>query len=90
MDNEKNLSQDEIFEQEEKCQKAIRTVTKAIFMRLVVTGLMGFVVAADPRQILTWGLAAFVLLTNIMGILPLWKERKNQRQKMKILIEMEQ
>ena len=90
MENEKNLSQDELFEQEENCQKAIRTVAKAMFMRLVVTVLMIVVVSGNPEQVWAWGLAAFVLLINTMGTLPLWKEYSRQKQKLKQLIELEE
>ena len=86
---EKKESRDELFEQEEKCQKAIRTVSRAMLMRLVVTVLMVVVVAGNPEQVWAWGLAAFVLVINLMGILPLWKEFKSQRQKLKALIESE-
>ena len=87
---EKKFTQDELFEQEENCQKAIRTVTKAIFMRLVVTVLMIVVVSGNPEQVWAWGLAVFVLLINTMGTLPLWKEYSRQKQTLKHLIELEE
>ena len=89
MENEKHFSPDELYEQEEACQKAIRTVRKAMFMRLVVTGLMIWVVATNPVQKWSWGLAAFVLLINTLGTLPLWQEYRRQKQKWKLLIQQE-
>ena len=87
---EKNLSQDEVFEQEEKCQKAIRTVIKAIFMRLVVSVLMVWIVICNPSQIWAWGVSALVLLINLVGCMPLVQEYRKQKQLLRMLIEMEE
>lgn len=87
---EKKLTQDEIFEQEENCLKAIRTVRKAIFMRMVVTALMIWIVLRNAGQPLVWGLAAFVLLITVMGALPLIQEYRKQCQKRNALIQMEE
>lgn len=87
---DREISQDELFDREEKCQKAIRTVSKAIFMRLVVTALMIVVVWENPRQMWAWGLAAFVLLINTLGAVPLWQEYRRQKRLLKQLIAMEE
>jgi len=90
MDQEKTISQDEIFEQEEKCQKAIRTVRKAILMRLFVTVLMVWIVVRNPAQLLAWGLTAFVLLINVTGTIPLWQEYRRQKHQLQDLIAQEE
>ena len=87
---EDNFEQDDIFEQEEKCQKAIRTLTRAMFMRLVITGLMAWIIISNPRQAWSWGLSAFVLLITITGSIPLWMEYRKQRQRLRDLIAQEE
>jgi Flp pilus assembly protein TadB len=90
MENENQNLQEDLYEQEEKCQKAIRTVSKAMFMRLVVTLLMIFIVVSNPTQMWSWGLSAFVLLINTLGTVPLWQEYRKQKKYMKNLIAQEE
>lgn len=85
-----NFAQEDIYEQEEKCQKAMKTVAKAIFMRLVITILMIWIVISNPEQIWSWGLAAFVLLINTIGSIPLVQEYRKQRQRLNDLIAQEE
>lgn len=90
MENEFVLPEEDLFEREEKCQKAIRTVTKALIMRLVVVGLMVWVVITNPRDGWAWGLMAFVALITVVGAVPLWQERTRQKKLLRNLIEQEE
>ena len=90
MEEEKKLTQDELFEQEEKCQKAIRTLRKAILMRLVIAALMIWIVVSNPAQVWAWGLSAFVLLINLAGCIPLVQEYRKQKKQLQALIDMEE
>ena len=88
--NNLQTDQDDLFEREEQCQKAIRTVAKAIFMRFVILLLMAWVVISNPTQIWAWGVAVLVLLINLMGCFPLIQEYRKQKSKLRELIDMEE
>lgn len=88
--NEKrDLTPDEIFALEERCTKAIQTVTKAIVMRIMVSGLLIWIVAAVNHSALVIGLTVFVLLINLTGLLPLAGELKKRLAEQKKLRAME-
>ncbi|MBO7252943.1 MAG: hypothetical protein J6V25_10010 [Oscillospiraceae bacterium] len=89
MEKENQISED-IYDQEEKCQKAIRTVGKAILMRLVVAVLMIWVVIRNPEQVWAWGMMAFVMLINGLGAVPLVQEWLKQKKRLAELIDMEE
>ena len=84
------LIPEDLYEREERCQKAIRTVRKALMMRLAVDGLMVWLVVQNPGQVWSWGLSAFVLLINTLGAVPLWQELKKQKLHLKELIDQEE
>ena len=84
------MTNEELFEQEEKCLKSIRTVRKAVFMRILVTGLLIWAVIVGQMDLWVVGLMAFVLLINVVGALPLVKEWKKQKQLLKELIAQEE
>ena len=80
----------DILDREERCQKAIRTITKAIVMRLFICGLLIWVVFRTNLALWTIGLMIFVMAINIGGILPLASELKKRRQEWKTLLEEEE
>ena len=45
-------------------------------MRLLVAGLMTFVLLSEKRPLWLWGLIGLVLLMNLAGMLPLTAELK--------------
>lgn len=81
---------EELFLEEERCQKTIKTVGRALFMRLVVAVLMVWVAMGNRTQVWAWGLAAFVLLVDLTGGAVLWKEYRKQRKRLKDLIAQEE
>jgi len=81
---------EDLYDREERCQKAIRTVRKALIMRLVVTGLLVWMVLNNPSQPWVWGLTAFVLLINLTGAVPLVKELLKQKRLLIALIAQEE
>lgn len=89
-EHQEKPNQDDLFSQEEQCQKTIRTVGKALFMRIVVAALMIWVAVSNRSQIWAWGLAAFVLLVDLTGAVVLWKEFSSQRKRLKELIAQEE
>lgn len=79
----------DILEREERCQKAIKTVTKAIVMRLFICVLLIWVVFRTEMALWTIGLMLFVMAINVAGILPLFAELKKRRLEWKQLLEEE-
>ena len=77
-------------EREERCQKAMKTVAKAIFMRLVISGLLVWVIVSRVRELWVVGLMLLVLLINVTGSLPLIAELKKRRIEWKNLLEEEE
>ena len=80
----------DLLEREERCQKAMKTVTKAIFMRMAVTGLLVWVIVSRVRELWVVGLMLLVLLINVTGSLPLIAELKKRRIEWKNLLEEEE
>ena len=80
----------DLLEREERCQKAMKAVTKAIFMRLVICCLLVWIVFQTTMEIWVVGLMVLVLLINASGILPLATELKKRRAEWKALLEEEE
>lgn len=79
-----------LLDREERCQKAIRTVTKAIVMRLLICVLLIWVVVRTDLALWTIGLMVFVMAINLSGILPLTAELKKRRQEWRALLKEEE
>lgn len=94
MDNEniipEKTSEDELLEREDRCCKAIKTLRKAIFMRLFVTAILIWAVIQTDLELWVIGLMALVLIINLSGLLPLVKEWKNRcRERKEIIAQFE-
>ena len=83
------MTNDELFEKEENCLKAIATVRKAVLMRLLVTVLLIWAVVVNPGQLWTSGLLVLVMIVNLVGSLPLIAEWKKQRKRYRDLMAQE-
>ena len=59
-------------------------------MRLVVTGLLIWVILSTVRELWVVGLMLLVLVINVTGILPLAAELKKRRAEWKLLLEEEE
>lgn len=90
MDDEQLTPEPDIYDREDQCRKAIRTVGKAIFMRLLVTALLVFILLGKGMQIWVIGLMAFVLVINLAGMLPLIQELRKQRKMLKEILAQEE
>ena len=77
-------------ERQDRCQKAIKAVSKAIFMRLFICGLLIWAVLRTAMDLWVVGLMLLVMFINIAGILPLFSELKKQRAQWKKLLEEEE
>ena len=74
------------FEREERCRRAVKTVSKAIFMRLFVTMLLIWAAFQTSMELWILGLMALVLIINLTGMLPLVSEWKKRRRELKEII----
>ena len=79
-----------LADREDRCQKAMRTVGKALFMRAVICALLIFIVFSSIRQLWVAGLILLVLLINVTGTLPLITELKKRRAEWKQLLSEEE
>ncbi len=79
-----------VWEREEKCRRALKTVSKAIFMRLFVTVLLVWVVFQTGMELWILGLMALVLVINLSGVLPLVTEWKKRRRELKTILAEEE
>ena len=80
-------SEDELMEAEEKCRKAMKTVMKAIVMRLFVTGLLLWIAMQSGMELWAVGLIALVLLINLSGLLPLGTELRKRLRELKSIMD---
>lgn len=79
-------SEDELMEREEKCRKTIKTVGRAIVMRLFITVLLVWALVQTDLQLWVAGLMAFVLLINGAGALPLVTELKARLRELREIL----
>lgn len=83
------MDRNELFAREEKCQKAIRTVRRAVLMRLLVTAVLIWAMLLSAGEALAIGLLLLALVLNLTSALPLVAEWKKQHARMKELVAME-
>lgn len=79
----------DLYDREEQCQRAMKTVARACLMRLLVTVVLIFVLIKAPGSALLWGLVGFVLLINLGGMLPLVAELRKRRREYRQLLQEE-
>lgn len=79
----------DLYEREEQCSRALKQVAKACVMRIVVTGLLLFVLLYEHRELWLWGLLGLVMLLNLAGLFPLVAEVKRRLKELKQLRSME-
>lgn len=75
-----------ILEREERCEKAIKTLSKAIIMRLFVTAVLVWAAFRTEMELWVMGLMGLVMLINLSGLLPLYQEWKRRRSERKQII----
>ena len=83
------LQEDDWFQREERCRKNIRTISKAIFMRLFVTAILIWVLFRSAMELWVIGLLCFVMIINLTGLLPLFADWKTRRAELKKILAEE-
>ena len=80
-------TEDELMAREDKCRKALKTVGRAVFMRMFVTGLLVWALLQTELRLWVMGLMSFVLVINLGGMLPLVTELKARRRELKEIMD---
>ena len=78
------------FQREERCRRAMKTVGKAIFVRLFVIVLLIWVAFQTKMEIWIIGLICLVMVINLTGMLPLISEWNKRRIELKEIIAMDE
>ena len=84
MDKEKETV---LMEQEENCRKRLKTLGKALFMRLFVLALLVFILLRGHMELWILGMLLFVTIITVAGALPLVTEWKKQRRNLEEILE---
>lgn len=90
MEMEDFTLQTDILQREEDCRKALKTVCKAILMRIFVMAILIWTALTNGMQFWVIGLLVMVMIINLSGCLPLFNEWKKQRQILKNIIAEEE
>ena len=88
-DSMQNPEEQDWFERENRCRKSLRTVMKALMIRILATAILIWALICTDMDIWVVGLIILVLLINLTGLLPLLSEWKKQRIKLKQILSEE-
>lgn len=89
MEQANNTPDGDIYDQEERCRRAIRTVARAIVMRLLVLALVIWAFAQAPGNGVLIGLLLLVAFITLGALPILIKELRRRRRELKALIAQE-
>lgn len=74
-----SLSEMDPYDREERCRKTIRTLLKAIVMRIAAGALLAVAVVRGGAAPTALGLTGFALMLILSGLIPLVRELKKQK-----------
>ena len=74
-----SLSEMDPYDREERCRKTIRTLLKAVVMRIAAGVLLAVAVIRANAAPIAMGLTGFALLLILSGLIPLVRELKKQK-----------
>ena len=78
-----SLSDMDPYDREERCRKTIRTLLRAIIIRVAAGVLLAVAVVRAGVSSLSLGLTGFALLLILSGLFPLMMELKKQKDILK-------
>lgn len=84
-----SLSDMDPYDREERCRKTMRTLLKAILMRVAAGALLTIAVIRTGAAPIALGLAVFALLVILAGAAPLVRELQKQAQLLKDCLAMQ-
>lgn len=90
MDKDFIYASDDGLDQEDRCRRALKTVAKAIAMRIFVLGILGWVALRNGMSGWVIGILVLVGIINLTGIAPLYSEWKKQRRILREIIEADE
>ena len=74
-----SLSEMDPYDREERCRKTIRTLLKAVVVRIAAGVLLAVAVIRTNAAPIAMGLTGFALLLILSGLIPLVRELKKQK-----------
>ena len=80
-------TEDILMQQEEDCRKGLKTLAKALLMRVFVLVLLVFLVLFTETELWVLGMLVFVTVITAAGAMPLVTEWKKQRRKLKQILD---
>ena len=80
-------TEDILIEQEESCRKGLKTLAKALMMRLFVLVLLAFILFSRQMELWIMGLMVFATVITLAGALPLISEWRKQYRKLQDILE---
>lgn len=90
MENENLTPEGDVYDREDRCRRAIKNVTRAIVMRLVVVALVVWAFTRAETNLWLIGLMLLVVLITVSSLPILIKELMDRRKEWKNLIESEE
>ena len=85
-----SLSEMDPYDREERCRKTIRTLLKAIVMRIAAGALLAVAVVRANAAPIALGLTGFALLLILSGLIPLIRELKKQKYVLNACLDQQQ
>ena len=84
-----SLSEMDPYDREERCRKTIRTLLKAVVVRIAAGVLLAVAVIRANAAPIAMGLTGFALLLILSGLIPLVRELKKQFALLKELLALQ-
>ena len=84
-----SLSDMDPYDREERCRKTIRTLLRAIIVRIAAGALLAVAVVRAGVSSVALGLIGFALLLILSGLFPLTMELKKQKDILKDCLEQQ-
>lgn len=84
-----SLSDMDPYDREERCRKTIRTLVRAILVRVAAGVLLAVAVVRVGASSLALGLTGFALLLILAGLFPLTMELKKQKRILKECLDQQ-
>lgn len=84
-----SISDMDPYDREERCRKTIRTLVRAILVRVAAGVLLAVAVVRAGASSLALGLTGFALLLILSGLFPLTMELKKQKRILKECLDQQ-
>lgn len=84
-----SLSDMDPYDREERCRKTMRTLLRAIMVRIAASVLLAVAVVRAGASSVALGLTGFALLLILSGLFPLMMELKKQKEILKECLDQQ-